>query len=184
MRAYRWLCLGWLIWHPLSYAESFMCPTTFRMVSTGDTAEALVAACGQPEAVKIQQNVQQVPAQVTRWVYSADVFNPRSVNIFLSTLAVAIKDNRVVQIEKNGLLTKIADSALCTSEARVKEGDSMQAVLEACGPPSYIAEQQIMVEHKTEVTIYSYNFGPYRPKALFEFENNSLMRIVNGEAGS
>ena len=67
-----------------------------------------------------------------------------------------------------------------SSQGEVRIGDSVDKIIAACGQPSFVNttnETKAEEQAPKEVTVWSYDLGPYSPALVLQFENAKLISI-------
>lgn len=173
--------LIWLIapFYSLSFAASFVCPSTYQTVMTGYTSAQVAQACGQPANVTSQQQIQTKPIQLQQWVYNPSN-SSTNTGQYMPQLTITFNSNNVVsQISVSN--QTYANNFPCYSMGRIQVGTTTQQVLLQCGQPRYVNNIQQGVSVPVTVTTWTYNFGSYKPEMIFTFENDQLTNIAMGQ---
>jgi len=161
---------------------SYYCANTFKSIRVGDSTDAVQAACGTPSATTMRQQQISMPATTVQWVYSLGFLTSKNTIVSLPTLMVNFDANqRVVTITRGGAPINI--SVPCTINHTINIGDSMNTVMAACGPPNFTNSQQTTVNVTKYLLEWTYNFGPYKPQIILDFDNGQLTQIVSGQLG-
>lgn len=160
---------------------SYYCDSTFQTVKVGDTAMAVQAACGQPTTSTTNQVPVVTPTTTTQWIYSLGLFSIKGVSYSLPTLTIQFDSNqRVIQIERSNSLVS---SGYCAASGVINIGDPMNTVLLTCGQPNFTSVHQQPITTTKDVTEWTYNFGPYKPQIIFDFEGGLVTQISSGQLG-
>ena len=155
-------------------ADNYTCAKTFKVVNTGDSIEAVKAACGDPISTTARMDTVSTPVQTVRWFYML-LIDPKKPQI--PVFSVSFKDGKVVQIEKSNILVPFAGNFPCLIGDMLKHGLRMEEVLAICGGPSSVSTSEIEVASMKEVIVLTYDMGQFYPKVQFEFEGGKLARI-------
>ena len=160
---------------------NYYCEKTSRVVKVGDSMDTVKAACGDPAHTSTQEKAVPNTTAVIKWVYSLGMFTIKGVVFNLPTINITFRDQKAVEISRNGLPV---NAGYCAINGLVTLGDSMDKVTLNCGQPSFttMAEQQNPTT-KT-ITQWTYNFGSYRPQIIFDFDNDKVIQISNGQLGN
>lgn len=160
---------------------SYYCANTFRTVKLGDSMDTVRMACGQPTSVTTQQIPVSTPVTVTEWVYTLGLFSIKGTSFFLPTITITFDNNKnVTQIARSNSLVA---TGYCAINGVINVGDSMNKVLFTCGQPNYTNTRQQAVNTSKTITEWTYNFGPYKPQIIFDFENGQTTQIASGQLG-
>lgn len=160
-----------------AYASTYVCPKTYKTIMTGYSLQQVEAACGKPESANSKTSVQTKPITLKQWVYTTG--NAHSTNQFTPQMLVTFDQNKVSEISVSN--QSVAASFPCYSNARIKVGTSAAQVQIQCGAPAYVNTIQKGVSQPVKETVLTYNFGSYRPKMIFSFEDNKLIKIETGQ---
>lgn len=161
--------------------SNYFCEKNARGVSVGDTMDAVRAACGNPTTMT-SKNVQEAsPANTVQWFYTLGSLIVKNVTVTMPTLTITFQNQVVTQLAKNGM--PITGDTNCTLTGVVKIGDSMEKVTTTCGQPNLVSNSQQMAPVNKDIATWVYNFGPYQPQILFNFENGQLVQIASGQLG-
>lgn len=153
---------------------SYTCAQTYRTVQVGNTMDAVRAACGEPTSNTTQDTPVNTPIEVTQWVYTASV-KIKDNTVSIPVLAITFQNQRVSQIEKTSIAAPV--STYCASPGAINVGDSQTNVLAVCGQPNIVNSKQKANTATKQVTRWIYNFGPYKPQVIFDFEGGVLKQI-------
>jgi len=161
--------------------SNYFCEKGARGVSVGDTIDTVRAACGDPTTVTTKNIQEASPASTVQWIYTLGFIVAKNVAVTLPTLTITFQNQVVTQLAKNGI--PLVGDTNCTLTGVVRIGDSMDKVTAACGQPNMVNNSQQTVSINKEVMTWTYNFGPYQPQILFNFENGQLAQITSGQLG-
>lgn len=172
-------------------ATSFYCPQRHGYINVGMTQDQVIAACGQPTAIRDNNSpvVQQIP--VTQLIYSilnqgAMYYNPGITPVYNmwslpsgsqgTSVEIDLVDNQVNAIKVNGS----ESNALSVCQGgKVQVGDNISAVYNACGAPSLInntyVNKPVPANQKPQVWVYT--IDQYQPSVTFTFINGILKSI-------
>jgi hypothetical protein len=157
-----------------AHADSYTCAKTFRVVNTGDSMEAVQAACGEPTASSVRTDTVNTPMEVLRWFYLL-LIDPKKPSVPL--FSVSFREGKAVQIEKSDLLAPLAGAYPCLMGGMLKLGLTTGEVMAMCGQPSSMSVLEISVPSSKPVVVWLYDMGQFQPKIQFEFEDAKLARI-------
>lgn len=162
---------------------SYYCPTTYKTVKLGDSIDTVRAACGDPSMTTTRKGQVNTPITTTQWIYTLNLQNKKK-NTFDSQPAFSItfRDQKVIQIERNNLPPITGNN--CVLNGLVNMGDTQDAVLSMCGQPNIVNSRQDSNTSTKEIVEWTYNFGPYKPQIIFDFENGVLTQIGSGALGN
>lgn len=180
-----------LINSQFTLADSFYCQYANKPVNTGEAMADVQAACGAPTSASTQVDTSTstttTPQNSTQqWVYTAlgRMTTPQGTTAMgmVPALVFTITNDQVTQIQRSG--SPLAQSIPCGIASTLGVNSTGEMVRLACGNPSYI--QNVPGNNVTtqNVTVWTYNRGPYEPQMIFDFENGVLTKIVSGQLGS
>lgn len=161
--------------------SSFNCPNTFKTIQVGDSMEAVQAACGPASSTATKQVQETTPTTTVQWTYSLGWMNGAQTSL-LPSLVLTFKNNKVTQITRSG--APVALGAYCVLNGVINIGDSSDKVLQVCGEPNVISQSQQANTTTKTLIVWTYNYGPYRPQMILQFENGALSQITAGQLGS
>ncbi len=161
---------------------SYYCPTTFRTVKIGDGIDAVRAACGNPTTTLTRQEQVATPINTTKWIYTLNLKDKNGSPVYIPAFTITFRDQKVAQIERNNLPT--TGGSFCITNGTVNLGDTQDSVLRVCGQPNVINSRQDSATATKETVEWIYNFGPYKPQIIFDFNNGVLTQIGSGALGS
>lgn len=152
--------------------SSYTCPSTYRTVQVGNSMDNVRSACGEPTSSTVEAVPVNTPIETTQWIYTANV---KIKDNFISTpiLVITLQNGQVTQIEKTSLAAPLSTS--CANV--INFGDSQATVLSACGQPNIVNSKQKANTNTKQITHWIYNFGPYKPQVIFDFDNGVLTQI-------
>lgn len=165
--------------HAAGY-NSYYCEKNFRNVQIGDTTENVRAACGDPTTTTTHDVQVSTPIDAVRWTYTLGLFSVKDAVFTLPSITITLREKKVIEINRSNLPIS---NAACTLNGSVNIGDTAEQVLLTCGQPNYTSNIQQMVNSTKPVTEWIYNFGPYKPQIIFNFENDKLTQINSGQLG-
>ncbi len=171
------ICTSVLLCASQVYGANFVCPSTFKTISTGFAPEEVLAACGKPESTQTQTTTETKPVELIQWIYTAGQAN--NVNQYVPKMQITFVDEKVNQISVSD--QNLIGNFPCYSSGRIQIGTSASQVQIQCGAPSYVNRIQQGVKRPVKLLVMTYNFGSYRPKMIFTFENNKLIKIETGQ---
>lgn len=161
---------------------SYYCDTTFKTVKLGDSLEAVKAACGNPASATTRQEQVVTPITTTQWIYTLNLQNKKGATVdYLPALSIVFRDRKVVQVERSNLPS--SGGSYCVMNNMVNIGDAQDSVLNICGQPNVVNSRQDSSTSSKEVVEWVYNFGPYKPQIIFNFEGGVLTQISSGALG-
>lgn len=171
--------------------DSYYCSQNHRYINVGMTQGEVLAACGQPTAIRTTNNpvVQQIP--VTQLIYTTlnqgAMYYIPGINPLYdmwslpsgsqgTSVQVDLIENQVNSIKINGSGTNAL--SLCQGGS-VQVGDTLNAVYNACGAPSQINNTYINkpVPGKEKPQVWIYTIDQYQPSVTFSFVNGILQSI-------
>jgi hypothetical protein len=168
------ICLA--IFMPTTWANSFFCPQTGQYVSTGDSFDHVIQACGAPAQTQLSKPQSRFQ-NVTRWTYN---YEPRHFGqqtsqtpILPNTLIVDMKDNKVINLRVAGQL--VTRTNICSSTTPLTLGMSMSAVESLCNVPSSAAPARVSIPEKDTGTQLTYQY--YGSPTTLTFKHSVLVRI-------
>lgn len=167
-----------------AYAASFnsyYCSQNFKGVAVGATMDSVRAACGNPSSTITKEVPVVTTTNNVEWIYTLGVMEIKGVLLNVPTLTISFVDHKVTEIKQNNSL--IAAASYCASNGTVNIGDQDISVLAACGQPNFISTEQRGHTTQKEVIEWTYNFGPYKPQIIFDFENGLLTQLSSGQLG-
>ena len=175
----------------LATMSSYYCPQHRAYVNVGMAQNQVIAACGQPTAVKESGDavVQQVP--VTQLVYSilnqgAMYYYPGINPLYQmwslpsgsqgTSVEIDMVNNQVSDIKISGSSTNAL--SMCQG-GHIQVGDNINKVYSACGAPSLINNTYINkpVPGKQKPQLWIYTIDQYQPSITFTFVNGILQSI-------
>jgi hypothetical protein len=160
---------------------SYYCANTFQTVKLGDSPDTVRTACGQPSTNITHQVPVVTPTTITQWTYTLGLLSFKGTAFFLPTILITFDNNQqVTQISRNN---SFVITSYCALNGTINVGDPASKVLATCGQPSFVNTQQQAVTTSKNVSEWTYNFGPYKPQIIFDFENNQLAQITSGQLG-
>lgn len=166
--------------HAAGY-NSYYCEKNFRNVQIGDTTENVRAACGEPTTINTHDVRVSTSIDSVRWTYTLGLFSVRGAVFTLPSVAITFREKKVAEINRSELSIS---NAACALNGSVNIGDTAEQVLLTCGQPNYTSNFQQMINSTKSVTEWIYNFGPYKPQIIFNFENDKLTQINSGQLGN
>lgn len=183
---YRLLWIALIFW-PLTNIQaatfsSYYCPTTYQTVKVGDGIDTVRAACGNPTTAITRQQQVVTPVNTTTWVYTLNLKDKSGSPFVLPAFTITFRDQKVTQIERNNLPT--SGGNYCILNGSVNLGDAQDSVLRVCGQPNMINSRQDSNTSTKEIVQWVYNFGPYKPQIIFDFDAGVLTQISSGSLGS
>lgn len=167
----------------LSWADSYSCPGNFKTVQTGDTMQAVIAACGAPLTQVKEKRAFASNVEMARWTYhlgdglSSGV---QPMSAYWMHLTIIFHDRKVVQAEKNERVGAVygLGAAICRTGAQIQLGETMDQVLAACGAPDNTMVRHMQMNILKPVTFLTYSNGAYSPPTTLEFDENGIMIAV------
>lgn len=172
-RIIKYIVLICIIWSPQLYAQTYLCPNTYKYVNVGFTLAQVKQLCGEPtsQSKKRRPTVEMKDAE--QWGYL--IKRPKQITAPQQTLTVAFENDKVASLTLNG--QRWNSTAACGNPVSV--GDTKPTVRGACGAPYFInSGQQQVVTGIQNVVVWEYDYGPYKPKAIFTFQNDKLTSIT------
>ena len=160
-----------------AYAAVYVCPQTYKTIMTGDSSQQVEAACGKPESVNDKTSIQTRPVTFKQWVYTTG--NMSTANQFAPKMLITFDNGNVSEISTSN--QGAATNFPCYSKGLIKVGATSSQVQIQCGVPAYVNTIQKGFSQPVKETVLTYNFGSYRPKMIFTFENNKLIKIETGQ---
>lgn len=161
--------------------NSYYCEKGFRNIQTGDSVDAVRAACGDPTSTNTREEQTSKQEETVRWVYALGVFNNKNVFVSLSNIVITFHDQRVIELNSAGASVTRGNCAIVGGVVNI--GDTVDQVLQTCGQPNFINNMQQAVAAKKTVTEWIYNNGPYKPQIILDFESDKLTQIISGQLG-
>lgn len=170
-----------------SFAASFYCANTNGAIATGDSMDEVQVECGTPTNVSTRNDSVSSANTETQWIYAAQgmAMTPQGTYMpgLVPYLTVTIQDNKVTQIQRTS--NNISANALtCGLSQAVSINSSPDAILLACGKPTLSQTIQTPKTTTQEVTVWTYNRGPYEPQIILNFVDNKLTQIISGQDGT
>lgn len=162
--------------------SSYSCPNTYITVQLGDSVDKVRAACGDPTTASKRVEPVSSTINTLQWIYtSGQSLNGRVSQ--LPVLVISFRNQQVTKIEN--LATAGLSVPACSYNGSINLGDSQDSVLLACGRPSLVSTKQETDPNPQtkEVTEWVYNYGPYKPQIIFDFEGGALKQIITGALG-
>ncbi len=149
-------------------AAAMFCPTNFNQITIGDTMDAVLKACGKPDAQKKLPPEDNGPQNWTYYVTTGSNNTLGSPQASLK-VEVAFNHGKVINITANAM--SLAATTLCNNITSAV-GDTAKAVTAACGKPVFIDKsQQNPANAQPPLLEYQYNTSPV---VLLIFENGKL----------
>lgn len=166
-----------------SWADAYSCSGTFKTVQTGDSIQAVIAACGAPVSEVKEKKAFESNVEMARWTYhlgnglSGGV---QPMSAYWIHLTIIFHDRKVVQAEKNERVGAVygPGAAICRTGAQVKPGDTMDQVLAACGAPDNTMVRHMQMNVLKPVTLLTYSNGAYSPPTRLEFDEMGIMIAI------
>lgn len=154
-----------------AWADMF-CPGNFNSINYGDTIDAVIAACGKPDARTTNNKKANQPQEWTYYVPAATnsgASQPSSAQAGTMKLTVAFDETgKSINISVNG--SGMPQTKLCPN-GQIQLGDMKSAVEAACGKATYVTQTeagQNATVPETEIVDLVYNASP---TVTLEFEN-------------
>lgn len=160
--------------------SNYYCEKTFSVVKVGDSMEAIKAACGEPTNISTQEQTVPNTTSAVKWVYNLGMFTIKGVVFNLPMINLTFREQKVVDVNRNGLPVT---AGYCAINGLVTLGDTMDKVLLNCGQPNFTTTAELQNSTSKTITQWTYNFGPYRPQIIFNFDNEKVIQISNGQLG-
>ncbi len=170
-----------------SYAASFYCANTNGAIATGDSMDEVQAQCGAPTNTSTRTDTVASTNTETQWIYATQgmAMTPQGTYApgLVPYLTVTIQDNKVIQIQRttNNIMP---NSLTCGLSQAVSINSPSESILLACGKPTLTQTVQTPKNTMQEVTIWTYNRGPYEPQIILNFEGGKLTQIISGQDGT
>ncbi len=135
-----------------AWADMF-CPNGFSSINMGDSLDAVVKACGEPDSKK---TTKKLPFQAQEWVYYVASY-PGMTGTLKTT--VAFDDSgKVINISVNG--AGVSETQICKNKT-IQFGNTPEEIEAVCGKPTYINKTTGEGAAKpTEITELQYNASP------------------------
>jgi outer membrane protein assembly factor BamE (lipoprotein component of BamABCDE complex) len=187
MNYFKYIFVFFIIFNSDLYAATFVCPNTYQTVATGYTTEQVRSACGNPTNTTTQSGIVNVPVTYEQWVYTlaspTGQSNAPSDKQQEAQLTITFNNNGVVE----SINTKNASTIIgmpCHDFNQLQVGASKNDVQMQCGSPTSINTIQRVINQQQNITIWTYNYGQYRPQMIFTFQDDKLTEIRTGQLGS
>lgn len=160
----------------LALDQSIMCSKSFRVISTGDSLEQVLAACGPPLKTETEQQHTTSTVPAVDWIYLLPFIGPRTGNTADYRIIIRMIENHVASIET---IAVGPDYPLppCIRESQVHEGSSESAVQFYCGTPNLIRYVTVPAPTSEPVTVLYYLFNKFQAATPLYFHQNKLSKI-------
>ncbi|NKB46595.1 MAG: DUF2845 domain-containing protein [Legionellales bacterium] len=169
--------------------ETFYCPTGGQYANKGMSEAQVIAACGEPDAKQLLDEPAMQQEKVEEIIYALPIENLYEYNRIMNPkrggggyipISFTILKNKVVSIEVDD--DEVESTSLCQRRGvQVKIGDTRRRVISLCGNPSFTNKTTRSIplgDGNVPVSIWTYDFGPYQPKAYMRFIGEKLDSIV------
>jgi Protein of unknown function (DUF2845) len=176
--------------------ESFYCPTG-QYVNKSMSEAQVAAACGEPVKKELLDEPAMKQEKVEELIYTLPTEYVNEFNRILDparsgghlTVVFTIMDGKVSSIEvddKEFTSTTICGKRKVTDvrtvgKAKISIGDTRRKVFTRCDKPSFVNEATRSVplgDGNVPVSIWTYDFGPYRAKVYMRFIDEELDSVV------
>lgn len=174
---YSWLALILLCTNAFAM-NSYYCINTGKVINLGQHIADVTTACGPPTIISSREDKIETPITLTQWIYGIPVDKAG----LIPTLRVTFDENNLVsKIDKSGI---VLNSLFCNINGMIKNGDAQATVRLACGAPALINSIATTKSSVKTINEWTYNFGPYQPQIIFEFDGDTLTQIKTGSLGN
>ena len=154
----------------------FLCANTYRYIQVGMTLDQVRAACGEPTSASEKRGSDIQQEDVEEWVYNLDY--PRLGEGPRQMLQLVIQDGKVASMSMAG--SAWTSNQGCRGNP-IKIGDNAANIQSLCGAPTFINRGKQNVNRGViKYTTWTYDFGPYKPKATLVFKSG-ILSSINGE---
>ncbi len=169
-----------------SFAESFYCANTNGAIATGDSMDDVQAQCGAPTSTSTRtDNISSTNNEV-QWIYASQgmTLSPQGTYIrgLVPYLTITLQNDKVIEIQRTS--NTIPTSITCGLSQAVGVNSTSEMILLACGRPTMIQTIQTPNNTTQNVTIWTYNRGPYQPQIILDFVGGKLTQIISGQLGT
>jgi hypothetical protein len=168
------------------FAESFYCANTNGAIATGDSMDDVQAECGAPTSVSSRTDTTSSTNNEMQWIYAAQgmTLSPQGTYMrgLVPYLTVTLQNDKVIQIQRTS--NAMPTSITCGISQTVGINSTGEMILLACGRPTMTQTIQTPNNSTQEVTVWTYNRGPYEPQIILDFEDGKLTQIISGQLGT
>ena len=169
-----------------SLAASFYCADTNGAIATGDTTDAVQAACGAPTTITTRTDTISSTNTEIQWIYASQgmAMTPqgRYMPGLVPYLTITLQNDKVIQIQKTN--NTLPSSITCGMSQAVGINSTSEMILLACGRPTLTQTVQTPNNTTQDVTVWTYNRGPYQPQIILDFVGGKLTQIISGQLGT
>lgn len=168
------------------YATSFYCANTNGAIATGYSMDDVQAQCGAPTTVSTRTDSVASTNTETQWIYAAQGMSRSPTGAYMPGLipylTVTLQNDKVTQIQRGS--STMPTSLSCAMSQAVAINSTGEMIIVACGKPTMTQSIQTPNNTTQDVTIWTYNRGPYQPQIILDFVDDKLTQITAGQLGT